>query len=47
MTTLQEMQQKHPVQALTEAEVNVTLPANVGQMTLAEIARWIKARAQL
>lgn len=31
---------------LTEAELMVTLPDNVGEMTVAEIERWIKARTQ-
>ena len=45
MKTLEEMRKAHPVQTLTEAETQVELPANVAQMTLAEIARWLKARA--
>jgi hypothetical protein len=33
-------------QPLTEAELAVELPVNVAEMTVDEIQRWIKARAQ-
>jgi hypothetical protein len=45
MKTIPEMQRTQPVKMLTEAELQVSLPVNMGEMTLAEIQRWIQARA--
>lgn len=41
----QKLMETHAPQPLTEAELSVELPHNVGAMTLAEVMRWIKTRA--
>lgn len=48
MNTLNEMRQMlrtKPVKALTESQLAVELPENVGEMTVAEVERWIEARS--
>lgn len=42
----QKLMETQAPQPLTEAELSVALPDNVGDMTLAEVERWIRARTQ-
>jgi hypothetical protein len=45
-TKYQKLMETQAPQPLTEAELAVELPENVSDMTVAELERWIKARAQ-